>query len=397
MHNESFFAAAPHAGLDSLVLTCCALGCRAAAAVFMAATRPGVRCLMLCGGTAPFLVSLARIHPSAIPTMPPPLELPSGSVGCRQVVALIVCREHPTDNEGRFAAISPYAGFQIAQSGLDNGWKVTVETSSPPGLRRSTPVRSAMDDYDAAATTTIFGLGGDLWLDSPVRSLDNDAALLFEVQSFLWCKAIGSPVPLFLQYAWGVFYRRYRPLVRRAVRRSCRFAPSGHDLDNLVQEVWGAVVRQLPRLSIDPARGNLASWLVGLTRRKVHRLTHLLVSCDVGCSVAIEGLEATPAAPGLGPEEACCMWEEWEQWKAALGKLQMRTSAKGFDVFCRRYVDGQTNDEVAAALGMTPKAAQRCYDRTMRKWQATTRGLGILGCNGESAPLRDSPLPRKPR
>jgi DNA-directed RNA polymerase specialized sigma24 family protein len=344
---------------------------------------------------AVFLPAIAPTHPPTIPATPPPLEVQSGNVGCPYVVAFVVRGERPTHEQSPFAA-APHADLRVVKDCLADDWDVTVETTL--ASRRSPAiVRSAMDDYDAAATTTIFGLSGDLWLESPVRSLDSDAALLFEVQSFLWCKAIGSPVPLFLQYAWGVFWRRYRPLVRRAVRRSCRFALSRHDLDDLVQEVWGAVVRQLPRLSIDPARGNLASWLVGLTRRKVHRLTHLLVSCGVGCSVAIEGLEATPAAPGLGPEEACCMWEEWEQWKAALGKLQMRTSAKGFDVFCRRYVDGQTNDEVAAALGMTPKAAQCCYDRTMRKWQAMTRGLGILGCNGEFAPSRNSPLPRKPR
>ena len=142
---------------------------------------------------------------------------------------------------------------------------------------------------EEAATTTAFGLGGSLWLVSGVRALDCDAAMLFEVQSFLYCKAIKSPIPRLLQRAWDVFHRWYAPLVRREVETISHPALRGQELDDLDQEIWKAIVAQLPKLVYDARRGSLCHWLKGVVRRRVRPaeasacpLAGALSDCDRG-------------------------------------------------------------------------------------------------------------------
>ena len=125
---------------------------------------------------------------------------------------------------------------------------------------------------EEAATTTAFGLGGSLWLVSGVRALDCDEVLLFEVRSFLCCKTKKLPIPRLLQRAWDVFHGRYAPLIHREVKSLSHPAHVGHEHEDLVQEIWKAIVAQLPKLVYDARRGSLCHWLKGVVRRRIGRL-----------------------------------------------------------------------------------------------------------------------------
>ena len=142
--------------------------------------------------------------------------------------------------------------------------------------------------WEEAATTTAFGLGGSLWLVSGVRTMDCDAAMLFEVQSFLSCRARRSPVPLPLQFAWEVFYRRHEALVRREVRRCCRVVPSAVVMDDLAQESWRAIVTQLCNWPHDRIQFSVECWLKGLVRRTVWRHWRSLAPLWTACFTPID-------------------------------------------------------------------------------------------------------------
>ena len=58
----------------------------------------------------------------------------------------------------------------------------------------------------------------------------------------------------------------------------------------------------------------------------------------------------------------CVMAELREQQAAALQRLRKLASPLNYEAFCRRCLDGQNNNEVAIALGLSPKAAQRRYE-----------------------------------
>ena len=74
---------------------------------------------------------------------------------------------------------------------------------------------SATDYCNAAPYTSIFGLWGDLSLE--LWPPDNDAALVFKVQSFLRCKLQGYPIAPSLQSVWEVFYHQHEHVVGQQV------------------------------------------------------------------------------------------------------------------------------------------------------------------------------------
>jgi RNA polymerase sigma factor (sigma-70 family) len=231
---------------------------------------------------------------------------------------------------------------------------------------------TVLSRWDASVVTTAFGLSGELWMAEPIRSLDSDAALLFEVKSFLSCKTIRCRVPPSLQHAWDEFHRRYRPLMRRAVKACALATMPADEIDDLSQEVWEELVAKLPELAYDAGRGDLSSWLKTLARRKVRHLARCWMR-HRSRHRSIESSEDCLPSQYPGPGEACLLKEIQEWLDGALAKLQWRTSPKTYEVFCRRFLGNQSGKEIVAALNITAKAVQRRYDRAARQWHFLTK------------------------
>src|SRR5438552_3048277 len=73
--------------------------------------------------------------------------------------------------------------------------------------------------------------------------------------------------------AWGDFYLTHDPTIRVIVRHhpGCR-----HDVDDVVQEVWTVLARDLRRLQYDPGRGPLRGWVIAVARHEAARQAHRL-------------------------------------------------------------------------------------------------------------------------
>ena len=59
-------------------------------------------------------------------------------------------------------------------------------------------------------------------------------------------------------------------------------------------------------------------------------------------------------------------------------KLRKRATPLNYEAFCRRRLEGQNNSEVATALGLSRKAAQRRYERVVRTWESLTDELAVI-------------------
>jgi RNA polymerase sigma factor (sigma-70 family) len=229
-----------------------------------------------------------------------------------------------------------------------------------------------------AVITVVIASGRDVLLVRPVESYEDDAALVFDVQSYLWCKAVRCPVPPCLQRAWDIFYGRYQPLVRRSIQTYCRHAAFAAQLDDFSQEVWREIVVALPKLAYDSRHGDLRAWLTVLARRKTRRQMRRVALFSGKRRTPIEIVEKTVSSRDLRPEDLCHLREIRDQLKAFLVQLRGRTVPRNYEVFCRRFFDHQRVSDVAAALGLTPKAVQRRYDRVLREWRSLVKDFSVV-------------------
>ncbi len=92
-------------------------------------------------------------------------------------------------------------------------------------------------------------------------------------------------------------------------------------------------------------------------------------------------LEGDLLSPLPGPEELC-MQTEVQAWiSGLLARLQSRSSPTTYEAYCRRFVSGQSIDEIATALSLTPEEVRyRCY-RVSRKLRQLAKDQGRRSVN----------------
>ncbi|MBI2477242.1 MAG: sigma-70 family RNA polymerase sigma factor, partial [Planctomycetia bacterium] len=86
----------------------------------------------------------------------------------------------------------------------------------------------------------------------------SDYVLIGTTQEF-FLKSLEGKVddPVLLQ-AWRKFFRRYDPLIRRfATSRGIR----GQSLEDVVQNAWAIIIRDLREFVCDPSKGRFRTWL----------------------------------------------------------------------------------------------------------------------------------------
>ena len=90
------------------------------------------------------------------------------------------------------------------------------------------------------------------------------------------------------------------------------------------------------------------------------------------------GLESVSLpSSDLGPEGMYRLHELHERVGDVLRKLRGQVSQASYEVFHRRFFRHEGIKQIAAALRLTPKAAQHRYDRAASKWRLLTQGFGL--------------------
>ena len=167
------------------------------------------------------------------------------------------------------------------------------------------------------------------------------------------------------QASWQEFYQTYRDLIWRfALKAGC----TETEADDVVQETVIAVARKLPEFNYDPAVCAFKTWLLNLTRWRIH--DQFRKRLKVGQASQLDGAGGTPdllsddtrrtatveriADPAGNDLDA--VWEtEWQQtvMEAAMQRVKEHANLKECQMFDLYVVRGWPAREVARALGVS--------------------------------------------
>jgi RNA polymerase sigma-70 factor (ECF subfamily) len=161
---------------------------------------------------------------------------------------------------------------------------------------------------------------------------------------------------------WEAIVREHGPAVYRTAWRIVRDA---HDAEDVAQEVLLAFYRDHARQS-GPCGGLLVRMAVrrAIDHLRRHRPT-----------VPLDGLAL--ADPGDGPEALAAGGELAERLKEGLARLPAREA----EVFCLRYFQDQSYDEIAAALGVSRDAVAVALHRARARLRAHLGASTPGGCH----------------
>lgn len=186
--------------------------------------------------------------------------------------------------------------------------------------------------------------------------------LVETTQDYLACLAGGCVPGPTLASAWDEFYRTYMPLVLRVVRRRCGLAG---EPDDMVQDVWLAIVAHLAAFRPDPARGPFRAWLLVVARRRLADrlrgdLRKIRPTGWADPPDHIEGAEEDPAV-------ICERDDERAFLAALLATLRAQVMPLSYRILQMRALEGRAVPEVASLVGLTADQVRARHHRTVAK------------------------------
>jgi RNA polymerase sigma-70 factor (ECF subfamily) len=177
----------------------------------------------------------------------------------------------------------------------------------------------------------------------------------------------------------------HRSYLRRVVERCLDLRLRGRvDASDVVQETQLEALRRMPGfLRRRPMPFRLWLWKTAYERTLVLRRRHLgAARRTVNREVALPG----PSSPALTrafaaeptPSEQLSRCELSEQLRAALERL----AAADREVLCLRAVDGLSNQEIGARLGLDPATVSKRYGRALVRLHRVLAGESGRGAGG---------------
>jgi RNA polymerase sigma-70 factor, ECF subfamily len=166
---------------------------------------------------------------------------------------------------------------------------------------------------------------------------------------------------------WDRFVLLYTPLLYLWVNR---LGVAGPDADDVVQDVFVALVQALPAFQYDAA-GRFRGWLWTVTRNKVRERTRRALVPTAACD-----LNALAGPQGDDPEGEIDEREYREYvTRRALELMRSDFEPASWRAFWATVVDGRTADDAAAELGITPNAVYLAKGRVLRRLREELTGL----------------------
>lgn len=163
--------------------------------------------------------------------------------------------------------------------------------------------------------------------------------------------------------AWRDFARLYGPLVYRWVRSS---GISSHDASDVVQNIFVLLLRKLDRFSGEEPGSSFRGWLWTISRNAVleYRRRHASHPQAPGGSTAHQRLQQH-AATDLPEELPDPLKVRLSLAHRALKLVRAQVDESTWDAFWRSAVLGNSSNEIAADLGMTPQAVRQAKYRVL--------------------------------
>ncbi len=172
--------------------------------------------------------------------------------------------------------------------------------------------------------------------------------------------------------AWAQFVEVYAPLIYGFARKQ---GLQDADAADLTQDSLRVVSEAIKKLEYDPRRGTFRSWLFTVVRNQLFRLRARQARPGKGSgdSAAQEQLQQVPSA-----DNDSALWDEEYRrrqlvWAAERVRPQVQETT--WQAFWRTAVQGESGQEVAAALGMTVAAVYLAKSRVMVRLKEQVRLL----------------------
>jgi RNA polymerase sigma-70 factor (ECF subfamily) len=173
--------------------------------------------------------------------------------------------------------------------------------------------------------------------------------------------------------AWRRLVELYTPLLHAWLRR---YFLQQTDADDLVQEVLGTLVRELPAFQYDPARGAFRSWLRTIL---AHRLQAFFRARQKGPQLA-GGSDGERLLDQLADphSDLSRLWNQEHDRHVAhrlLETIRSDFEVTTWEAFQRTTLEGAKPADVAAELGMTVNAVFIAKSRVLRRLRREMDGL----------------------
>jgi RNA polymerase sigma factor (sigma-70 family) len=200
----------------------------------------------------------------------------------------------------------------------------------------------------------------------------SETALLDQIKSYLTAQANGAAATPEERSAWHDFYHAHDPLIRANVKHA---RTSAVDVDDLAQEVWLRLSRDLLRLKLDPDRGTLDARIGTIARRcagKFARRSRRRPEPMMGDEFA---------AMLLDPREGPLSGFEKEEYRRQLWNAR-ESVRSGLNDVSRQMLDMRLEQErsvpeIASALNISEGAAKMRLFRALRELRDLLRKQGL--------------------
>ena len=168
-------------------------------------------------------------------------------------------------------------------------------------------------------------------------------------------------VRVFDPAAWARLVDLYSPLIFRLCRRS-GLQPA--DAADIGQEVFTSVARTITEFRRDRPGDTFRGWLYTITRNKIRTLARKPLPLVPGPTGSFFDLGEIPAPP---EDESSVMTEQRYLTRRTLELVRAEVAANTWAAFWRTAVEGESPDDVAAALGISRNAVYLAKARIRKR------------------------------
>jgi RNA polymerase sigma-70 factor (ECF subfamily) len=173
--------------------------------------------------------------------------------------------------------------------------------------------------------------------------------------------------------SWQRLIDLYTPLIRDWLRR---YALQPSDADDVVQEVLGVLVRELPQFRHDLRTGAFRRWLrtILLNRLRIFWRSRKAQPLAIGTS-DFEAVVEQLADPDSQLSRLWDLEHDRHITRRLLELLEPEFEPTTWQAFRNLVLEGKPTAEVAAELGVTPNAVRIAKSRVLRRFRQEAEGL----------------------
>lgn len=149
--------------------------------------------------------------------------------------------------------------------------------------------------------------------------------------------------------AWEDFVAHFRVPIFNLARR---LGLSPTDAEDVVQETLLAFAKNYRMNRYDRERGRLRNWLLGIAHNQAVAIRRKARNHGRSMGFHDDAAEGEPVEP---PKETMDWWEaEWERnvYERCIERVRSESTPQTMDIFRRLVMDGKSNADVAAELGL---------------------------------------------